>query len=151
MSILFINGSPNKNGNTAEMAARLLKGKPYKTLRLLDYRIGFYGENAEGDQLDEVIRAISEADTVVIGAPVYWHSMCASVRNLLDRFYGAVDNGAMAGKSLYFIFQGAGPTKEMLQWGQYTMRRFADMYGFHYEGEISNDKEAERLSSTVKE
>ena len=30
MSILFINGSPNKNGNTAKMAAELLKNQPMK-------------------------------------------------------------------------------------------------------------------------
>lgn len=34
MSILFINGSPNKNGNTAALAAELLKGHEYKTLNL---------------------------------------------------------------------------------------------------------------------
>ena len=31
MSILFINGSPNKNGNTAALAQILLKGKEYET------------------------------------------------------------------------------------------------------------------------
>ena len=34
MSILFINGSPNQNGNTADLAAELLKGKEYETLNL---------------------------------------------------------------------------------------------------------------------
>lgn len=36
MSILFINGSPNKNGNTAELAERLLSGKEYQTLHLVE-------------------------------------------------------------------------------------------------------------------
>lgn len=31
MSILFINGSPNKNGNTVALAQTLLKGKEYET------------------------------------------------------------------------------------------------------------------------
>ena len=43
MSILFINGSPNKNGNTAALAAELLKGHEYETLNLTDYTIGAYG------------------------------------------------------------------------------------------------------------
>ena len=34
MSILFINGSPNKNGNTAALAKKLLAGKEYKTISL---------------------------------------------------------------------------------------------------------------------
>ena len=39
MSALFINGSPNKNGNTAKLASRVLKGKEYETLNLTDYKL----------------------------------------------------------------------------------------------------------------
>lgn len=39
MNILFINGSPNKNGNTAALAEELLRGKAYETLNLTDYTI----------------------------------------------------------------------------------------------------------------
>ena len=45
MNILFINGSPNKNGNTKALAEKMLKGKAYETLNLTDYRIGSYGQN----------------------------------------------------------------------------------------------------------
>ena len=38
MSILFINASPNKNGNTAKLAKELLTGKEYATLNLIDYK-----------------------------------------------------------------------------------------------------------------
>ena len=37
MSILFINGSPNKNGNTAALAAELLRDREFETLNLTDY------------------------------------------------------------------------------------------------------------------
>ena len=37
MNILFINGSPNSNGNTAALAKELLQGKEYETLNLTDY------------------------------------------------------------------------------------------------------------------
>ena len=37
MSTLFINGSPNMNGNTAALAAALLKGKEYEILNLTEY------------------------------------------------------------------------------------------------------------------
>lgn len=36
MSILFINGSPNKKGNTARLAAALLGSRDYETLNLTD-------------------------------------------------------------------------------------------------------------------
>ena len=55
MKILFINGSPNRKGNTAALADALLRGKEYETLQLTDYRIGSYGQKFEDDQLDEVI------------------------------------------------------------------------------------------------
>ena len=36
MSILFVNGSPNKNGNTAKLAGILLAGKAMgRTLRMI--------------------------------------------------------------------------------------------------------------------
>ena len=108
MSILFINGSPNKNGNTAKLAAELLKGHEYETLNLTDYTIGAYGQNLPGDGLDAVFGAMKQADTIVIGSPLYWHNICGSVRNVLDRFYGKVEDGELSGRKLYFVFQGSG-------------------------------------------
>ena len=148
MSILFVNGSPNKNGNTAALAAELLKGKDYETLNLTDYTIGAYGQSLPGDGLDEVIDAMKQADTIVIGSPVYWHNICGSVRNVLDRFYGKVD-GELKGRSLYFIFQGAAPEKWMLEAGEYTMKRFAALYGMTYGGMATNKAEAAALGKTV--
>ena len=149
MSILFINGSPNKNGNTAKLAAELLKGKSYETLNLTDYTIGAYGQNLPGDGLDEVIKAMKSADTIVIGSPLYWHNICGSVRNVLDRFYGKVENGSLHGRKLYFVFQGAAPEKWMLEAGDYTMSRFAGLYGMIYGGMVTGRVDAAKLSKGV--
>lgn len=149
MSILFINGSPNKNGNTAALAAALLNGKNYTTLNLTDYVIGAYGQNLPNDGLDTVIHAIEQADTIVVGSPVYWHNICGSVRNVLDRFYGKVENGSLSGRKLYFVFQGAAPEKWMLEAGEYTMKRFAALYGMTYSGMATSKTEAEKLSKEV--
>ena len=149
MSILFINGSPNKNGNTAVLTAALLNGKNYTTLNLTDYVFGAYGQNLPNDGLDTVIHAIEQADTIVVGSPVYWHNICGSVRNVLDRFYGKVENGSLSGRKLYFVFQGAAPEKWMLEAGEYTMKRFAALYGMTYGGMATNKTEAEKLSKEV--
>ena len=149
MRILFINGSPNHHGNTAALAAVLLKGKEYKTLNLTDYTLGAYGQNLPGDGLNEVIAAMKEADTVVIGSPVYWHNICGSVRNVLDRFYGKVANGELSGRRLYFVFQGAAPEEWMLDAGEYTMQRFAGLYGMTYGGMVSSKADAEKLNQTI--
>ena len=134
MKILFINGSPEKNGNTAALAASLLKGKEYETLNLTDYQIGSYGQQLPGDQLKEVIRKIKESEILVIGSPLYWHNLCGSIRNMLDRFYGLVEEGELSGRTLYFLFQGAAPESWMMEAGEYTMKRFAGLYGMKYAG-----------------
>lgn len=149
MSILFINGSPNKNGNTAALAAEMLKGKSYETLDLTDLIIGSYGQSLQGDGLDDVIKAMEKADTIIIGSPLYWHNICGSVRNVLDRFYGRVENGGLSGRKLYFVFQGAAPEKWMLEAGEYTMKRFAQLYGMTYCGMSTNKAEAAKLGGKI--
>ena len=108
--ILFVNGSPNREGNTAALARKLLKGKDYETLNLVDYKIYPLGQQYDDDQYKEVLRRMQQADVLVMGSPVYWHSMTGLFRQLLDLLYGA-DMRSLKGKQLYFIFQGAGPTK----------------------------------------
>ena len=149
MSILFINGSPNQNGNTAALAAELLKGKEYETLNLADYTIGTFGQNLPDDGLNTVIDAMRQADTIVIGSPVYWHNICGSVRNVLDRFYGKVEDGELSARKLYFVFQGGAPEKWMLDAGEYTIKRFAALYGMSYGGMATNKNEAEKLRKTI--
>lgn len=149
MSILFINGSPNKNGNTVGLAAELLAGKEYDTLHLADYKIYSYGQEYEDDQFMEVIERMKGADTVVLGSPLYWHSMSGAVRNLLDRSYGVVSEGAFRGRKLFFVFQGAAPTKEQLAAGDYTVGRYAALYGFDYQGMAASKKEAKKLSERL--
>ena len=149
MKTLFINGSPNANGNTAALARMLLAGKDYETLNLTDYRINFYGQDLPGDQFAQVIAKMEAADVIVIGSPVYWHNICGSVRTLLDRFYGKVAEGALSGRTLYFVYQGAGPEPFMLEDGEYTMRRFALLYGMEYGGMVTSRKDAEKLAQRI--
>lgn len=149
MKILFINGSPNKNGNTAALAKEMLNGKEYETLNLVDYKIGSYGQKFEGDQLGEVIGAMKAAEVVVIGSPLYWHNICGSVRNVLDRFYNLVDDGELYGRKFYFLFQGASPEKWMMEAGEYTMKRFANLYGMQWGGMATNREEAETLGKNI--
>ena len=149
MNILFINGSPNKNGNTAALAAELLAGRDYKQLMLTDYTIGSYGQKLTGDGLGDVIAEMKKADVIVVGSPVYWHNICGSVRNVLDRFYGTVDENELAGRKLYFVFQGGAPEKWMLEAGEYTMKRFAALYGMSYGGMATTRREAAALGKHI--
>lgn len=149
MKILFINGSPNRKGNTAALADALLGGKEYEILQLTDYRIGSYGQKFEDDQFGEIVAKMKETEIIVIGSPLYWHNICGSVRNMLDRFYGPIKNGEFSGRKLYFLFQGASPEKWMLEAGEYTVSRFAKLYGMEYAGMATNRIEAEKLGRSI--
>lgn len=149
--ILFVNGSPNRDGNTAALAKVLLEGREYETLNLNDYRLNFYGQTLTGDRLDDVIAKMKQADIIVMGSPVYWHNICASVRTLMERFYGYVPSGEFKGKRLFFLYQGEAPTKMMIDDGEYTMSRFSAMYGFSYEGMATNKNEAKALREKLKQ
>lgn len=148
MSILFINSSPNHNGNTAKLARVLLAGHDYQTLDLADYKLYAYGQNFADDQLDDVMTEVAKADTIVIGSPVYWHNLNGLLRNFLDRQYGRVAP-EFAGKRLFFLFQGQAPTPEILAAGEYTMSRFAGYYDMDYMGMAHNASEAKQLASKV--
>jgi multimeric flavodoxin WrbA len=145
MTALFINGSPNPDGATAHLARALFGNVSYETLQLTEYRINVYGQTLPGDQFDEVIDAIKAAEIIVIGSPLYWHNICGSVRNLLDRFYGSVEAGSMKGRILYFLHQGAAPKIWMLEAGEYTMKRFAGLYGFEWGGMATTEKQVKGL------
>lgn len=146
--ILFLNSSPEKRGNTARMAKELIGDHEYKTITLADHHINTYGSTLPGDEFDMILNAFYDADIVVIGSPVYWHNLSGGLRVVLDRFYGPVGNGALSGRSLFLVYQGAAPTKEMIDSGIYTISRFASMYGMKYMGCVSSDRDAKAMHDT---
>lgn len=146
MKVLFINGSPNKGGKTAMLAKELAGEHMYETINLVDYKVYSYGQKFEDDQFAEILAKIKEAETIIVGSPVYWHNMSGALRTLLDRFFGPVEQNALKGRRLFFLFQGGSPTKEILEFGEYTMSRFAGIYGMDYMGMASNSEEVQELA-----
>lgn len=144
--ILLINASPETKGHTARMAAEMIGAHEYQTLRLADYRINSYGSELPGDQLPEIIEQMKQADVVVIGTPVYWHNLAGVLRVLMDRFYGWIEEDAFEGTPMFAIYQGAAPTEWMLKDGEYTLERFAQMYGFSWQGMATSEREARELN-----
>ena len=141
---LFINSSPNKGGNTARVAAELLRGQSYETLNLTDYVIGGYGQELPGDQFWEVVDAIRAVNTIVIGSPLYWHNLSGILRCFIDRTYGPIAQGEFAGRTMWAIVQGAAPEQWMLDACDYTLGRFAGLMGFDYRGMVTSVAEARK-------
>lgn len=149
MRILFINGSPEHEGNTVQLARELLQGHGYETVELGEMKVYDYGQHFDDDQFDEVLAKMNAADVLVFGSPVYWHDLSGMMRNLLDRCYGPVPEGDFAGKRLFFLFQGAAPTQGMFDRAEYTMSRFAALYGAEYVGMATNEREAQELGARL--
>lgn len=149
MSTLFLNASPNHDGKTALLAKALLGDRPYEQLDLAQYKVFGYGQHFADDQFDEVLAKVKAADTIVVGSPVYWHNIAGQLRCFLDRCYGPVEPGDLSGKRLFFLFQGGAPEKWMLDAGEYTMSRFAGLYGAEYEGMASTEAEARALAAKL--
>jgi putative NADPH-quinone reductase len=101
MKILAINGSPRRNGNTATMLAELRRGAEetgafYEELIAdqinLEYCTGCLRCNlikrcaVKNDEWPSVSEKILNADVLVLGSPVYFHHVSASLKKIIDRF-----------------------------------------------------------------
>lgn len=104
MNICIINGSPRRNGNTAEVLkpfrARLLElGADLDEIFLKDYAVapclGCYTcQNISGeygcvqkDDAEEIWRRVGRAELLVLATPIYSWYCTAHMKALLDRHY----------------------------------------------------------------
>ncbi len=234
--VLILSGSPRKGGNSDLLCGEFARGaqengNEVEIIRVAAKKIapcsGCYycrahnGECAHKDDMAEVLQKMIDADVIVMASPVYFYSIDAQLKAVIDRtvarwlevknkdfyyvvtmadedvssadttlaclrgyaacvrgaqekgviigsgvyepgkvkdkpamqqayrFYGRVQNGGLSGRRLYFVFQGAAPEKWMLEAGEYTMKRFAVLYGMSYEGMATDKAEAERLNKTL--
>ncbi|WP_164828384.1 NAD(P)H-dependent oxidoreductase, partial [Streptococcus sp. DD11] len=132
--IYLINASPNKNGNSVQLARLFLKGRKYETLDLVDFHIEQYGQKAEQDQFFQVYEKLTEADVWVFTSPIYWWSFSGLLKTFLDRVADIpYPPEALRGKQLFFLLQGSQPSKE-IEMLDYAMHRFCRNYGLKYQG-----------------
>jgi len=106
MNVIGINGSPRKNGNTAEMLEYALKGAESvgaKAKRIDLFDLDFsgckscfackkpdsksFGRCAQCDDLTEVLDESLRADALIIGSPIYWGDVTGITRNFMERLY----------------------------------------------------------------
>ncbi|OIO02584.1 MAG: flavodoxin [Desulfovibrionaceae bacterium CG1_02_65_16] len=104
MNIIAINGSPRKKWNTATLLTQALEGAreagaqtELVNLYDLDYKgciscfsckkIGgkSYGRCAMKDDLTPVLERIAEADALILGTPVYFHTETGEARSFMER------------------------------------------------------------------
>lgn len=104
MNILAINGSPRKDWNTATLLNKALEGAvsqgaATELIHLYDLTYKgciscfacklkggkSYGRCALKDDLTPVLQKIEAADAVILGSPIYLHSVTGEMRSFLER------------------------------------------------------------------
>ena len=117
--IVVITGSPRKGGNSIAMTEAFIQAaeaKGHSVTRFDAARMKIGGCRACGtcystgkactfdDDFNSIAPAIEEADVVVYSMPVYWYSIPAQVKGVIDRVYSMVVGGRnIAGKELAMI------------------------------------------------
>lgn len=107
------------------------------------------GQTLEGDRFNDLMSNISKYDTLVIGSPVYWHTVTGQMHTLLERIYLSDSRKALRGKDLFFIFQGAAPTRSALEFGDDLMATFARLFHLNYLGMATDRVEAAAAASKI--
>ena len=120
--ILFLEGSPRRNGNSAILSDEFARGAQeagcsVEKIHIADKRIGgCLGCNAcyrnggvcvQKDDMAEIREKMLEADAIVLASPIYFYSMTAQMKAVIDRTYAFYSQ--LEGKTFYFIIPCAAP------------------------------------------
>ena len=119
MKIVVITGSPRKNGNTFAMVEAFIaaaRAKGHEVVRFDAAMMNIGGCRAcmtcyktgkacsFDDDFNKIAPAILEADAVVYAMPVYWYSIPAQIKGVIDRIFSLVVGGKdIAGKKCGLI------------------------------------------------
>ena len=105
MSILIISGSPRKGGNTELLVEAFAKGaakhhhveivfvRDYKVNPCLGCNACFKSDAntcAQKDDMTVIYEKMSQADMLVIASPVYFYSISAQLKAVIDRFHNPI-------------------------------------------------------------
>lgn len=124
MKILIVSSSPRKEGNSEVLCGRFAKGASeagheVEKIMLRDKAIAPCNACyacmethacAIKDDMEEVFSKFLEADVILLASPVYFYSVSAQMKTMIDRCL--VDHKSLAGKKFYFIVTAADPQHE---------------------------------------
>lgn len=136
-NILIISGSPRKNGNSDTLCDQFAKGASgaghqVKKIFLGDKKLGFctacYAcQNGKCPQQDDAVwiaEKMLTADVIVLSTPVYFYTMSAQLKTLIDRsvmYYPRIEK-----KEFYYIMTMADTEKANFRGTIEALRGFVD-------------------------
>ena len=118
--VLILSGSPRKSGNSDLLCDEFLKGADeagheVEKIFLRDKQIAYCnacyycqksgGECAIKDDMAEILEKISEADVIVLASPVYFYSIDAQMKAVIDRCVAKWEE--IKNKEFYYIMTAA--------------------------------------------
>lgn len=98
--VLILSGSPRKGGNSDLLCDEFMRGakesgNDVEKIRVaeknIEYCRGCYyctksgGKCAIKDDMSEVLQKMIDADVIVLASPVYFYSVCAQLKAVIDR------------------------------------------------------------------
>ncbi len=150
MKILFMNSSPNREGNTYRIGEELLKDKEHDVLQMADYRISQYGQVFDDDEIKDVLKKIDECDVLVIGSPVYWYTVSGMLKTFIDRLYMLPEAEALRGKKLYLFAQGSAPNQDTVKSIEFLSNRLSYLMGMELKGVVTDSSDGKEILSKMK-
>ena len=148
--ILFMNSSPNRDGNTYRIGEELLKDKEYDVLQMADYRISQYGQVFDDDEIKEVLKEIDKYDILVIGSPVYWYTVGGMLKTFIDRLYMLPEAEALRGKKLYLFAQGSLPNQDTVKSIEFLSNRLSYLMGMESKCVVTDSSDGREILSKMK-
>ena len=115
--VLILSGSPRKNGNSdllcnEFMRGALESGNEVEKIRITEKKVSpcsacYYCRDHGGvcvhkDDMADILQKMVDADVLVLASPVYFYSINAQLKAVIDRFY-ANNEVLMGGKKAVLI------------------------------------------------
>jgi multimeric flavodoxin WrbA len=148
--VVIISASPRKHGNSDLLCDRFLEGARYaghhaEKIFLRDKKINFClgcmacksngGKCVQNDDIAGILETMIAADVLVLATPVYFYTMNAQMKTLIDRTCAIFPD--IGSKDIYFITTAADTSREALERTIDGFRGFTSCYeGLHEKGII---------------
>jgi multimeric flavodoxin WrbA len=125
--VLILSSSPRKKGNSNALCDRFMEGaieanhqveKVVLADKKINYCTGCYacrknGKCAQKDDMAQILDSMTSADVIVMATPVYFYTMCAQMKTVIDRTVAQYTK--ITNKSFYFIVTAADSNKADLE------------------------------------
>lgn len=145
--IVILQGSPNAKGNTATLTNEIARGASAAGAQVESFFLqklqiascnaclGCQKKGAKGcvidDDMTEIYKAVKTADAIVFASPIYWFTVTAQLKQVLDRFFALITpkGHLFAGKRIGLAFTYGGD--DVFDSGCVNaIRTFQDIFAF---------------------